>query len=329
MGLFEWSFLQTWQYQFTDLSYPRTDCTGKTAVVTGATGGLGLEAGRHFARLKAAKVILGCRNTERGEAAKRAIEDSIKDLGPDVVEVWPVDLGSFESVKEFCDRANSLDRLDYMIQNAGLAAAKYKSLEGYEETITVNVLSTFLTTLLLLPVLRKTVSAFNTMPHVTIVASDAHYFTSFPQRKEPIMFQALKGDNDMANRYYISKLLVVLIAREMANALDTSPKCKIVLNTVNPGFCDTDLWRNAPWPLLPILKFMARHVGRTPEMGSRTLMWAVFAGDETHGAYSGDCMLHDMSALARSEDGHATGRRAYGELLNILESVVPGISGNI
>lgn len=201
-------------YHFANLPSPITDCTGKVAIVTGATGGLGLEAVRHFARLNAKKVILGCRSIERGEAAKKIIDDSLPDIGHDVVEAWPVDLGSFESVKDFCDRAAGLDRLDYVIENAGLAVGVFKELEGYEETITVNVLSTFLMSLLLLPTLRRTAATHNVTPHLTIVASDAHYFTSFPQRNEPNILLSLKGDKDMMNRYYISKLLVVLIARK-------------------------------------------------------------------------------------------------------------------
>lgn len=103
----------------------------------------------------------------------------------------------------------------------------------------------------------------------------------------------------------------------------------MIINTVNPGFCDTDLWRNAPWPLETIIRFFAYYIGRTSEMGSRTLMWAVFAGEQSHGRYSGDCMVRDESNFAKSEEGHTIGRKTYGELLAILESVEPGISETV
>lgn len=90
------------------------------------------------------------------------------------VEVWELDLGSYESVKEFCARAQKLDRLDAVVENAGVAIPTYEELEGMESTITVNVISTFLMALLLLPKLRADAVKYNMVPRLTIVASDAH-----------------------------------------------------------------------------------------------------------------------------------------------------------
>lgn len=144
--------------------------------MTGANVGLGLEAARHLIRLNAAKVIIGCRSADKGARAKANLERSL-GRAKDVVEVWPLDLSSFESVKEFCARADTLDRLDVVVENAGVAMVSPKGTlaEGYECTITVNVISTFLMALLLLPTLRKTASRFNTRPRLVIVSSDAHF----------------------------------------------------------------------------------------------------------------------------------------------------------
>jgi NAD(P)-dependent dehydrogenase (short-subunit alcohol dehydrogenase family) len=120
-----------------------------------------------------------------------------------------------------------------------------------------------------------------------------------------------------------------MIVGELAKELDASAKPRVVINTVNPGFCDTDLWRNAPWPLNSIIGFVARFVARTSEMGSRTLMWAVFAGDQSHGRYTGDCMLRDESNFVKSEEGYIIGRKVFGELLTILDPAAPGIAQNI
>ncbi len=160
--------------QFTSLPLPTADFSGKTVIVTGANVGLGLEAARHFTRLHAARVILACRNVEKGEAAKADIQSSTGVAA--VVEVWQVDLGSFESVKEFCHRAEKLDRLDILAENAGFSIIGYSELEGHEATITINVISTFLMAVMLLPTLRRTAAQFNVTPHLVIVASDAHVF---------------------------------------------------------------------------------------------------------------------------------------------------------
>lgn len=98
---------------------PRTDCTGKTVIVTGSNTGLGREAVRHYVRLNAERVVLACRSSEKGEAAKNDIEASTQRRG--VVEVWPLDLSDYQSVKAFAARASELKRLDMVILNAGIS----------------------------------------------------------------------------------------------------------------------------------------------------------------------------------------------------------------
>lgn len=172
--------------QFRSLPYPREDFTGKTVIVTGSNVGVGFEAARHFTRLNAAKVILACRSSERGEAAKAKITRSVA-RAHSVVEVWPLDLASFDSVREFCKRADKLDRLDVVVENASVAMASPQGTlaEGYEQTITVNVISTFLMALLLLPTLRKTASKLNSQGRLVIVSSDAHFMVSLRITRTP------------------------------------------------------------------------------------------------------------------------------------------------
>jgi NAD(P)-dependent dehydrogenase (short-subunit alcohol dehydrogenase family) len=117
-------------------------------------------------------VVIGCRSVEKGGKAKKNIEETTKRTG--VLEVWQVDLSSYESVKQFCSRAQKLERLDVVTENAGLATPHYQEIGGMESTIMVNVISTFLMALLLLPKLRADAVKFNVVPRLTIVASDAH-----------------------------------------------------------------------------------------------------------------------------------------------------------
>lgn len=108
---------------------------------------------------------------ERAEIAKKDIEESTGRQ--DVVEVWHVDLSAYESVKEFAARVDKLERLDVFINNASILMAKKELFEGHEAQITVNVISTLLLSVLILPALRRSAQLFNVTPHLVIVSSDA------------------------------------------------------------------------------------------------------------------------------------------------------------
>lgn len=163
--------------QWRPLPCPDTSYKGQTIVVTGANVGLGLEAARHFCRLGAARVILACRDVEKGRVARADIEASMSTR-KGVVDVWQVDMGSFQSVRAFCRRAAAeLDRIDVLVENAGVAIGTYVEADGgFESSIAINVVSTFLMLVLLLPTLRKTATRFNIESKVVIVSSDAHMF---------------------------------------------------------------------------------------------------------------------------------------------------------
>lgn len=148
-------------------------CSGGTYIVTGANTGLGLEAAKHLVAVGAAKVILGVRNVPAGEAAKARI---IKETGiKGTAEVWALDLSSYDSVKAFAKKAIAeLDRIDAVIENAAVASAQGRA-EGHGLCMTVNVYSTILLGLLLLPKLKENAKRFGITPHITIVTSGASF----------------------------------------------------------------------------------------------------------------------------------------------------------
>lgn len=185
---------------FVKLPYPKQDLTDQTIIVTGANSGLGLEAARHFTRLNATKVILAVRSLERGEDAKKSIEESTKRAG--VIEVWQLDLCNYESVKQFAQRAQGLQRLDAIVENAGIAPSKFTMAEDNESMITVNVISTFLLGLLVLPKLRETAVKFSVQPHLAIVSSEVHAMAKFEEGKNPDLLKTLNDENatDMGDR---------------------------------------------------------------------------------------------------------------------------------
>lgn len=304
--------------------YPNDDWTGKTVIVTGANVGLGLEAARHFARLGAEKVILGVRNTEKGETAKKDIETSTKRTG--VVEVWQLDLLSYESVEDFASRVAHLPRLDAIVENAGIATGNYKFVAGNEATITTNVVSTFLLALLVLPKLKETAARFNTHPHLVIVSSEVHFFTSFPERKAPRIFDELNDEKkaNMKDRYQVSKLLEVLACREIVKTKAPQGKYPVVINFLNPGLCHSSLGREQGL-FFTLFKLV---LARRTEVGARTLVHAASAGEESHGQYLSDCKVTPPAPLVLGPEGPETQRRVWAELSEKLEQIHPGILNN-
>ncbi|PYI02812.1 putative short-chain dehydrogenase/reductase family protein [Aspergillus sclerotiicarbonarius CBS 121057] len=310
---------------------PSTPLTDQTIIITGSNTGLGLAAAHQILALGAKKIILGVRNTTAGEIAA-------KSLDPDntgVVEVWALDLASYESVLAFADRVSkTLERVDILIENAGVATDEYELAEGHERTVTVNVISTFLLAVLLLPVMRKTGEMLGPgamAPRLCILASEVHAWTGFPQRHAEKVFDALDDMESypgcMGERYSTSKLLDVLLGRELAERVGGKREeggSGVVVNVINPGFCRTELSRNMGSWGMEVMKMV---VGRTAEVGGRTLVAGAVAGWESHGQYMSNGVVkgEQLSGFVRSEEGREVQGRLWRELGEVLEGVSGGV----
>lgn len=174
------------------LPVPTHSFAGQTVIVTGSNTGLGFESAKHFVRLGATKVILAVRTISKGEEALQRIEKETKRNK--VLEVWQLDLASFESVKRFAQRAADLPRLDVVLQNAGITSMQFALSEGYESLIKVNVVSTMLLAVLLLPALEKSARTYKTKPRMTIVTSELHHITKLKEANAPNMFAELANE---------------------------------------------------------------------------------------------------------------------------------------
>lgn len=99
-------------------------------IITGGNAGLGREVAKHVARLNAERLIIACRTVAKGEDARSYI---LAETGSkSAIEVWQLDLGSFDSVKAFAERAKGLERLDAVLENAGVWPTKFELVEGNE-----------------------------------------------------------------------------------------------------------------------------------------------------------------------------------------------------
>jgi len=266
---------------------PRQDLSGQTVLVTGSNVGIGLAATRLFMDFKVSRVIMAVRTPSKGEVAKA---DLLKAHPGCSVEVWALDMDSFDSVIAFGKRPQGLDRLDIVLLNAGVKKQEWElnKVTGHETTIQVNHFSTALLSLLLLPPLKATAIKYVKPSDMTITSSEVHMWTSFKERTAPKILDELDNEVTWGNpdRYNVSKLLNVLWARELAAKV--SP-LEIIVNTVNPGLVKSSLHRENT---NRVEEKFTEFFGRTTEEGARNLVdAAVIQGPQTHGGYLSECKL--------------------------------------
>ena len=136
------------------------DQTGRVFVVTGANSGLGLETTRALVD-KGAYVVMACRDTDKGEAARSALDLA----GPGGAEVRRLDLASLDSVREFAEGVSDW-RIETLINNAGLMAVPFsRTADGFETQFGTNVLGHFALTAQLLPRLTDRVVWLSSLMH--------------------------------------------------------------------------------------------------------------------------------------------------------------------
>src|SRR5215472_15864876 len=141
--------------------------SGQTAVVTGASSGIGLYTALGLART-GMRVVLAGRDRARTEAARRFVTER---AGSDRVEIALADFSRLSEVRRLAEELLAgHDRLDLLVNNAGLMASQYRtSADGFELTFAVNHLAPFLLTNLLLDRLKASSPA-----RIITVASRAH-----------------------------------------------------------------------------------------------------------------------------------------------------------
>ncbi|KKZ62720.1 hypothetical protein EMCG_02931 [[Emmonsia] crescens] len=318
-----------WQ-AFSQPPLPTVDFTGKTVIVTGANVGLGKEAVKHLVRL-GATVIGTARSSTKAAAALAEI--NAETQGPGHVMIWELDYGSYASVQRFCERVLSeVERLDVVMLNAGVSTRIYELLEDEEASITINVISTLLLALSLLPKLRQTAEAYTVTPCLTVTSSKIHSWAKFPEREASDIFGSLNDPNTstMQERYPTSKLLQLLAIRELASR--TSSRSPLVfINLVSPGLNKTSLTRSTTGLEAIVLKAIHTVFAWEPEVGSRTLVHATMAGKESHGVLLDKCEVENdiLAPWIETDEGLKVQNKVWSELEKKLEAIRPGILSQI
>lgn len=142
---------------------------GGTYIVTGSNTGLGYECAKHFVELGAARVIIAVRSPQKGNEALERMKEATGRHG--VGEVWELDLASLSSVERFCEKIETLNRLDALVANASVALGEFSLTEGTETSMLVNVIATTLLAVRTLPKLQQSAKKFDIQPHLVVVSS--------------------------------------------------------------------------------------------------------------------------------------------------------------
>ncbi|KAH9886102.1 hypothetical protein F4778DRAFT_786824 [Xylariomycetidae sp. FL2044] len=329
------------QYRHLPLTISESTCAGKTYIITGGNCGLGYEAAKHLVEFGARRVIIAVRSVRAGEAAKAEIEASTGRGVRGVLEVWPLDLASWDSVRALAKRArDELDRLDGLIQNAAVALPDWATSEGgggLETSIVVNVISPLLLAALLMPKLSADARKFQGAgsgsgggyePCIVFVSSGSSY-----HRKDQVevirddMYAGLlqEGKTAGAARYPLSKLANIYAVREFAKRAPIA-KYGVLMNLTNPGVCWSKLTRNAPLPIFVAMQIMRFFVARSTEAGSRCVLSGLTAGAESHGKFLGSCEIKpDLPpGWFTPEEDEKLQRNIWEGVAKKLEEIEPG-----
>ena len=235
---------------------------GKTIVITGSTSGVGLKALEELIYLKA-NVIMAVRNMEKAEGIKKELLESYKDAN---IQIYPIDLSSFDSIKKFAARIkrNKIDIYGF-VNNAGVFTTdNARTADGYNMIMGTNYLGTYMLIERLLPYLQ-------TLPHEVKLINT----TSISYKWGKINYNDFFFDKKKKRPlkvYSRSKLCVTKYSMYIANKLMDS---NIVTIMTHPGIVKTNLLMEMfkPW-YMRIFKPLA-NIFMKPEKGALSIPYAL------------------------------------------------------
>ncbi|HZU59410.1 MAG TPA: oxidoreductase [Solirubrobacteraceae bacterium] len=283
------------------------DQTGRTAVVTGANSGLGLETARALARA-GARVVMACRDLEKGEKAARTM--------PEAAEVRQLDLADLSSVTAFAEGFR--DPLDILINNAGVMAPPRRlTVDGFESQFGTNHLGHFALTGRLLDRLLAAPE-----PRVVTLSSLAH-------RLGRIRFSNLQGDRRYVSwlAYGQSKLANLMFCFELQRRA-TAAGTPLKSLAAHPGYSRTNLQFAAPrmyeQAVMAVTNVL---VGQSAEMGALPVLYAATVRDLPGGSFVGPGGLGEVRGYPKvvSADSRAYDEAIWRRLWEVSEELT-GVS---
>jgi len=270
------------------------DLSGKRAIVTGATAGLGVETARVLA-LRGAEVVLAVRDVAAAEPVKATIE-----AAGGKARISQLELGDLRSVEAFAAREGG-EPLHLLINNAGIMACPFaRTTQGFESQLGVNHVGHFHLTTLLLPALKAAGQA-----RVVALSSSGHHWSDF-DFDDP-NFERVEYDPLAA--YGRSKTANVLFAVELDRRFRDDG---IRAFSLMPGGIHTSLGRSMTEDVRRRLGVddasASQYKWKTVEQGSATTIWAAL-GRELEG--KGGLYLEDCHEAEPWREGTRNGVKPY------------------
>lgn len=228
---------------------------------------------------------MAVRSMQKGKDAAKKLNASFPKA---TIDVWPLDMCSYESIHAFAQRAQAeLSRLDIVILNAGVGRFKYGTAPstGHEETIQTNYLSTALLTILLLPILKNK-SPAGTPGRLTLINSALAFSAKFKNRDTSPLLPSFDDPKafDPQEYYNVSKLLGQMFLWKLVDYVSADD---VIVNLVCPGAVGgTQLARDVPWLVLVLLKMIFGLITRSlPDGAASYLDATLIKGKESHGTF--------------------------------------------
>ncbi|KAJ8768394.1 hypothetical protein K2173_021547 [Erythroxylum novogranatense] len=275
------------------------DLSNMTAIITGATSGIGSETARVLAK-RGAKLVLPARSLKTAEDAKARI---LLEYPESEIKIMALDLSSLESVRSFVSEFESLKLpLNLLINNAGKFSHEHAiSEDGVEMTFATNYLGHFLLTKLLLKKMIETAKATGTQGRIVNVSSGIHSWFSGDIIRYLGEISGSKCNYDATRAYSLSKLANVLYTKELGQRLKHM-EANVTVNCVHPGIVRTRLTREREGLVTDTVFFLASKLLKTiPQAAATTCYVATHPRlRDVSGKYFADCNETSTSKLGSS-----------------------------
>lgn len=241
----------------------------KTAVITGADGGMGSEITKAVA-MAGYHVIMVCYTSFKGEEKRSRI---ILDTGNEDIEVVQADLSSMESVVDAVDKIkDKTPSVELLMNNAGTMCTHYvRTEDGVEHTVAVNYLAPYLLTRRLLPIMHEGSRIVNMISCTYAIGKIGPHFLT----------KGREGSFFRIPIYSNTKLALWLFTRELSERVKGRG---ITVNAADPGIVSTNIIRMDEW-FDPLTDIFFRPFIRTPRQGAETAIRLLL--DEQFGNLTG------------------------------------------